>query len=117
MKNVGDRGKSQHSTYWLTPRPKVALPSFLGLLLIALFGKSIVGPAVGIAALIFILFFPFYIVRLLIGLKVQAQQESYRATGFAPTYAPSWRTWSGVYVALFLLTAWFFLLANELAKT
>lgn len=117
MSSTNDPEKAPSANYWLIPTPKIALPIFLAAFLIALFGRSLLGPATGIAALFFLLLFPFYVVRLLIGLKVQEQQNAYRARGFSPTYTPRWRAWTGAYVGLFLLTAWIFFLASDLAKT
>ena len=88
--------------------PSTGLPLFGGLFAAALVAKAFLGPTFsGLALFLLLLVFPWYAVRLLMRWRMRRHLDFALQYEVKPSYVPSsWRAWVGVYMAVFLVSAY-----------
>lgn len=87
--------------------PKVGHPLFAALLAVALLAKSVLGAEyAGLALLLLLFVYPYYLVQLLMRSRMKKHLAFAREVGVWPSYVPSnMRGWAAVYVGGFFATA------------
>ena len=84
--------------------PRMGHPIFAALLAVALFAKTVLGAEyAGLALLLLLFVYPYYLVQLLMRLRMQKHLAFARRVGSSPSYVPSsMRGWAAVYIGCFL---------------
>ena len=87
--------------------PKLGHPLFAALFALALTAKSVLGAEyAGLPLLLLLLVYPYYLVQLLMRLRMQKHLALANNTRVRPSYVPySIRGWAAVYIAGFFATA------------
>ncbi|MEO8023534.1 hypothetical protein [Polaromonas sp.] len=96
--------------------PKVGHPLFAALLAIALLAKSVLGAEyAGLALLLLLFLYPYYLVQLLMRARMQKHLAFAQKVGVWPSYVPSnMRSWAAVYIGGFFATGVVVLGADKL---
>ena len=84
--------------------PVIGHTAFVALLAIALFARTVLSVEyVGLAVLLLLFLYPYYLVQLLMRSRMRRHQARLRAYGAKPIYVPSSpRGWAAVYIGFFL---------------
>ena len=100
-------------------KPVVGFPLFAAAFALGIFGSKFVGgPIAGLIFIFSLVLFPYYVVQLLMHIRMTDHLSIARRIGVKPSYVPSdSRGWAAIYIVTFLITAWLFLSIGYLAET